>query len=63
MTTTSRAVCLNRIGMEVGNMRRLHQTKVLCERCRDMYFAEQEAEQDAADAACAEAEDRSNKDK
>ena len=46
--------------VETGNMRRLHQTKVLCERCRDMYFAEQEAEQDAADAACAEAEDRSN---
>ena len=40
--------------VEVGNMRRLHQTKVLCERCRDEYFAKQEAEQDAADAACAQ---------
>ena len=47
--------------VEVGNMRRLHQTKVLCEACRDKYFAEQEAEQDAADAAQAEAEKRSQK--
>lgn len=25
--------------VEVGNMRRLNQTNVMCERCRDEYFA------------------------
>lgn len=29
-----------------------------CERCREIYFQEQEDESDAADAACAEAERR-----
>ena len=48
--------------VEVGNMRHLHQTKVLCERCRDKYFAEQEAKQDAADRACAQAEAREKSD-
>ena len=46
--------------VEIGNMRRLNQTMVLCENCRDKLFAELEAEQDAADAACAEAERQSN---
>ena len=44
--------------VEVGNMRRLHKTEVMCERCRDEWYREQEAEQDKADAACAEAERR-----
>ena len=42
--------------VEVGNMRRLNETKVWCASCRERKQAEQEAEQDAADAACAEAE-------
>ena len=25
--------------VEVGNMRRLHSTKVMCEKCRDEYYA------------------------
>ena len=29
-----------------------------CERCRDIYFAEQEAEEDAADKAISEAQTR-----
>ena len=44
--------------VEIGNMRSLTETKVWCEKCRDKYFTEQEAEQDAADAACAAAQDR-----
>ena len=47
--------------VEVGNMRRLHQTKVMCERCRDEYFALKEAEQDAADAACNRAQEQETK--
>ena len=43
--------------VEVGNQRRLNETKVLCERCRDEYFALIEEEQDAADAACAKAQE------
>lgn len=35
--------------VEIGNQRRLHQTKILCERCRDEYFWELEAEQDAVE--------------
>lgn len=30
--------------VEVGNMRRLHQTKVLCEPCRERLWEEQERE-------------------
>lgn len=44
--------------VEVGNMRSQTETKVWCERCRDKYYQEQEAEQDAADRACAEAQRR-----
>ena len=28
--------------VEVGNMRRLYKTEVMCERCRDKYYNEQE---------------------
>lgn len=44
--------------VEVGNMRRLTKTKVLCEPCRDKYFCELEAEQDAADAAAAQIQEK-----
>ena len=44
--------------VEVGNMRAQTETKVWCERCRDIYYEEQEAKQDAADKACAEAQER-----
>ena len=30
--------------VEVGNMRRLHKTEVMCERCRDKWYNEQERE-------------------
>jgi hypothetical protein len=44
--------------VEVGNMRRLHQTIIRCETCRDQMQAELEREEDAASRCQAEAESR-----
>ena len=40
--------------VEVGNMKRLHQTKVLCERCRDEFYSLMDWEADQADRQQAE---------
>ena len=34
--------------VEIGNMRRLHATKVMCEYCRDKYFEDQDDQAGAA---------------
>lgn len=46
--------------VETGNMRRLHETVVLCESCRDKRAAEDEAEDIARGQCEAEAEARAD---